>query len=506
MKSYVKYLIVALLSMGSFIQSSFASITAVETLDYEQWTNKLELPLQKPRQQGCMEWIKDLEAGRDTVKQAIESKFSDSKSAGVLTQDWESLKKLSEEINQTLGGKYGISDRLATEEEQKLIAASIHKTYQIEGGLNEGIDSYLGYNLDGCWQQLRQADSPFSQHIAGLAAMEAIVWAAYTDRPEYDAHNQDTGRRANQVFMNDLRSQQGKDVMDSGFTAGVIQMVIDLHADGYENTLRGILSKMPNDSWKKVVSSTGTTVLASMGSDKTCLVERYIKQFFPDEDWLDFLKWIFKQQSFKFSSQKQFSFLKRVALGRSAISCQMVLATCYQEGSEEEGINLDKEKATMWIQRATSTAEKILSRDNAVVPDYIFAAQLFVLLSEPSFGESALSLHRGQATEKKEKLLENAKKALEKAISQPVIKLRYLEQIVEIIHQKLKGQYTQSEEKNFATKIYELIKKSPMWGGSTDAMADPIRGVSADTMVHLKNLGVELEGEDELWIYNTLIS
>lgn len=45
-----------------------------------------------------------------------------------------------------------------------------------------------------------------------------------------------------------------------------------------------------------------------------------------------------------------------------------------------------------------------------------------------------------------------------------------------------------------------------MWGGSTDAMADPIRGVSADTMVHLKNLGVELEGEDELWIYNTLIS
>jgi hypothetical protein len=114
----------------------------------------------------ALAWIQHLEDERD--KADIDGNYA-------------GFKKLTDEISATIAGKYGISERSATQEEQIAIIHSITRTrHRFMGQRNMLHDRYLGYDRAKT-NSLLQTDSLFKDHMAAVLAIDAMVMKAMND-------------------------------------------------------------------------------------------------------------------------------------------------------------------------------------------------------------------------------------------------------------------------------------------------------------------------------------
>ena len=146
----------------------------------------------------ALNWIQHLEDERD--KADIDGNYA-------------GFKKLTDEISATIAGKYGISKRSATQEEQITIIHSITRTrHRFMGQRNMLHDRYLGYDRAKT-NSLLQTESLFKNHMAAVLAVDAMVMKAMNDDD----------------FEELWRQENADKTASTVFVAGVID-----HAKGHE--------------------------------------------------------------------------------------------------------------------------------------------------------------------------------------------------------------------------------------------------------------------------------
>ena len=156
----------AVLCLSFFSLIASESLIAATSLDSASDINPSSLSLQKKSSMAALEWIQHLEDERD--KADIDGNYA-------------GFKKLTDEISATIAGKYGISERSATQEEQIAIIHSITRTrHRFMGQRNMLHDRYLGYDRAKT-NSLLQTDAHFKDHMAAVLAIDAMVMKAMND-------------------------------------------------------------------------------------------------------------------------------------------------------------------------------------------------------------------------------------------------------------------------------------------------------------------------------------
>ncbi|RZI45516.1 sel1 repeat family protein [Candidatus Finniella inopinata] len=127
---------------------------------------------QKPLSMAALAWLEQLEDERDQAD---------------IAGNFDGFKKITDEISATIGGKYGLSERSATPEEELLIIYSITRTrHRFMGQRNMLNDRYLGYDRAQTTIRL-QTDARFNSHMAAVLAIDAMVMKAVNDDEFHDA-------------------------------------------------------------------------------------------------------------------------------------------------------------------------------------------------------------------------------------------------------------------------------------------------------------------------------
>ena len=147
--------------------------------------------LEKPEKTGCILWLQQLEEKRTET--------------GRLRQ-FDRFDALTKEISATVAGKYGISERSATPEEQVVIMHSITRT-RLNFVNRDGMlhDFYLGYDRQKT-ANLLQTSTRFKEHMAAVLAIDSMAMKAEID----------------DEFEREWREENNKKIVSEDFISEVI--------------------------------------------------------------------------------------------------------------------------------------------------------------------------------------------------------------------------------------------------------------------------------------------
>jgi hypothetical protein len=150
-------------------------------------------------------WIQHLEDERDKADQVA---------------NFSAFKAITDEISATIAGKYGISERLATQEEQIAIIHSITRTrHRFMGQRNMLHYRYLGYDRAKT-NSLLQTDALFKDHMAAVLAIDAMVMKAVNDDDFEELWRQENASKAVSAdfvsaVIDHAKSHEKKEVFES---------------------------------------------------------------------------------------------------------------------------------------------------------------------------------------------------------------------------------------------------------------------------------------------------
>ena len=213
-------------------------------------TDEISSPFsQKPKGVSALAWLQQLEGERDKVDLNPQLSLS-VKSLSVET--------LSKEISATLAGKYGFAQRLATPDERQLMLSSLLKTRDRFAGKPDIIhDFYFHYDQEGCWRRV-ETDPTFAQHMAVIAAADALRWGVIVDRPLFDRDGKvNSHQRAQDVFHETLNKQRQQPSVMRDFVDAIETIAIGIHADENNIKIKKLLAAVSQKNWKRLSDEVG---------------------------------------------------------------------------------------------------------------------------------------------------------------------------------------------------------------------------------------------------------
>ena len=149
-------------SLSVFLLFGFWGPLSVPALAMEDVFH--ESSFQKPRSMAAMPWLQSLEVKRDQAEKNRHSRI---------------LEGLTREISATLAGKYGLSDRQATDEERLMMLGSVIKTRKLFQDTQEILDTfYFGYDPSSCWGKVGK-DQTFTTHMGVIAATDYLSFDVF---------------------------------------------------------------------------------------------------------------------------------------------------------------------------------------------------------------------------------------------------------------------------------------------------------------------------------------
>lgn len=152
-----------------------SSLYFVTTLQAGEINEKIEISYyDKPASLTALEWVQCLENERDLAE---------------INSNFEIFKRATNEISATIGGKYGISERRATQEEEIILIHSIIRTrHKFINQRNIIYDRYLNYDLPHSYHLL--AKDLFNNHMAAVLAIDSLVKKSLEDEIFHETWNQ----------------------------------------------------------------------------------------------------------------------------------------------------------------------------------------------------------------------------------------------------------------------------------------------------------------------------
>lgn len=219
------YRFITYLVLGSFLWSTILPSVAMDAVSLEESRRSKRITVD------ALVWLRDREEKREV---ALHHKQQDC------------LEALTKEISATLGGKYGISDRPATEEERQIMLQSIVKTRrEFKNKLNIINDFYFSYDQPTCWGKVDN-DLSFSSHMAVVAAADGLSWGLLN----YEGNRSVELTKRLVVNLAESRDQPALvEALNPAVSMAIKNMVGEVHASRQSIKDRGLLGKFQPKDW-----------------------------------------------------------------------------------------------------------------------------------------------------------------------------------------------------------------------------------------------------------------